>query len=584
MNCLTQRQLIAYMEDRLSPVNKRNAESHLDHCTHCQYQLEQWIDELHQTEETMWENSLSANMDQKIIQMLSPHPVRVLNPVSPSHQPPAWKQRSITIMKKMTLAAAALTVVVSGGMLVSPTFASYVHAAFTNSPIGKADPVAPVSNSFLQKLADKGIAQAAKNGFAQSVNVSATDQGLTFTVHEVVADPLRISIAASLKDKNGKPTDGFLSQMIRRDKKEQVITIKDKQGNVLKPVESSANEDTRRPNEDWHNVMYTDTGTMSLNRELRSYFADISEIPDELIVEFNIKQLDNIKGNWKLSVPVDMKKAKAATKTHEINKTYTTPQGLKLDVKQMTFAPSGVEMVVDRSNTDNQRKEYSYELVNEKGTVVAAWDSDAVTRKASKQSNVIPYLKWAHTRSTENGTRDFHYFQPIDESQSLTFKLGSVYTEETAKLNAKLDTNRLEKKEVITVEDQGDQFTFKKYQKDPNAVVDFEGYDGHHRVNDDGTTTKLEGYDLAFEATLSPDTAAMGPYQYWTITDETGKEYEDIDYLINKTEYKNDRAIFEGTIFLKNLTTLPKQLIITTEKRMVEHKNVEWEVPIYAGK
>ncbi|MFG0212348.1 DUF4179 domain-containing protein [Brevibacillus porteri] len=581
MNCLTQRQLIAYMEDRLSPVNKRNVESHLDHCTHCQHQLEHWIDELHQTEETMWEDSLSANMDQKIIQMLSPQPVRVLNPVIPSYQPPAWKQRSITIMKRMTLAAAALTVVVSGGMLVSPTFASYVNAAFTNSPIGKADPVAPVSNSILQNSGDSGIELAAKKGFAQTVNVRATDQGITFEVNEVMADPLRISIAAIVKDKNGKPMDSFLSEMIRRDNKEQVITIKDKQGNVLKPVESSTNED---PNEDWHNVMHTDTGYMSLDRELRSYFDDINEIPDELIVEFNIKQLDDIKGNWKLSVPVDMKKAKAATKTHEINKTYTTPQGLKLDVKQMTFAPSGVEMIIDRSTTDNQRKEYSYELVNEKGTVVAAWDSKTVIRKASKQSNVIPYLKWDHTRSTKNGTRDFHYFQPIDESQSLTFKLGSVYTEETAALNAKLDTDRLEKKESIAVDDQGDQFTFKKYQKDPNAVVDVEGYDGVHRVNNDGSTTKLEGYHLSFEGKLYPDTAAMTPFEYWTISDETGKKYVDVDYYIHKTEYENGRAILESTIFLENLTTLPKQLIISSEKRMVEHKNVEWEVPIYTGK
>ncbi|MED1945284.1 MULTISPECIES: DUF4179 domain-containing protein [Brevibacillus] len=581
MNCLTQRQLIAYMEDRLTPMNKRNVESHLDHCTHCQYQLEQWIDELHQTEETMWEDSLSANMDQKIIQMLSPHPVRVLNPAIPSHQPPAWKQRSITIMKRMTIAAAALTVVVSGGMLVSPTFASYVHAAFTNSPIGKADPVAPVSNSFLQQIADKGIAQAAKNGFAQSVNVSATDQGLTFTVHEVVADPLRISIAASLNDKNGKPLDSFMSEMVRRSNREPLITIKDKQGNILTPSEE---KNAQYPNKPWHVSMYAEQGVMNLDRELRSCFDDISKVPDELIVEFNIKQLDDIKGNWKLSVPVDMKKAKAAMKTHEINKAYTTPQGLKLNVKQITFAPSGVEMVIDRTLAPSEKNAYSYELVDEKGKVVAAWDSTSIIHEASKRNNLINDVKWDHTQSTESGARDFHYFYPIDESQNLTFKLGSVYTEESAKLNAKLDTNRLEKKEVITAEEQGDQFTFKKYQKDPNAVVDVEGYDGHYRMNDDGTATKLEGYHLAFEATLSPDAAAMGPYQYWTITDETGKKYEDIEYLIDKTEYENERAIFGGMVFLENLTTLPKQLIITSDKRMVEHKNVEWEVPISAGK
>lgn len=484
-------------------------------------------------------------------------------------------------MKRMTLAAAALTIVVSGGMLVSPTFASYVHAAFTNSPIGKADPVAPVSNSFLQKLADKGIAQAAKNGFAQSVDVSATDQGLTFTVHEVVADPLRISIAASLKDKNGKALDSFISEMVSRSNKEPLIIIKDKQGNILIP---SKEKNAQYPNKQWDHSMFVDNGVMILDRELRSYFDDVNKVPDELIVEFNIKQLDDIKGNWKLSVPVDMKKAKAAMKTHEINKAYTTPQGLKLNVKQITFAPSGVEMVIDRALAANENNAYSYELVNDKGTVVAAWDSTAVIHEANKRSNVTRDVKWEHTQSTESGARDFHYFYPIDESQSLTFKLGSVYTEESAKLNAKLDTNRLEKKEGITVEDQGDQFTFKKDQNDPNEVVDFEGYDGHHRVNDDGTTTKLEGYHLAFEATLAPDAAAMGPYQYWTITDETGKKYEDIQYLIDKTEYENDRAIFGGVIFLENLTTLPKQLIISSEKRMAEHKNVEWEVPIYSGK
>ncbi|MFS0918636.1 DUF4179 domain-containing protein [Brevibacillus sp. 179-C 1.1 NHS] len=581
MNCLTQRQLIAYMEDRLTLVNKRNIENHLDHCTHCQHQLEQWIDKLHQTEETMWEDSLSENMDQKIIQMLSPHPVRVLTPATPSHQPPAWKQRSITIMKRMTIAAAALTVVVSGGMLVSPTFASYINAAFTNSPIGNADPVAPVTNSLLQKLADKGIVQAAKNGFAQSVNVSATDQGLTFAVHEVVADPLRISIAATLKDKNGKPLDSFMSEMAGRASKEPLITIKDKQGNVLI---SSDEKNAQSPNKPWFVSMNVDHGVMKLDRELRSYFDDLSKVPDELIVEFTIKELDDVKGNWQLSVPVDMKKAKAATKTHEINKSYTTPQGLKLNVKQMTFAPSGVEMVIDRTLAANEKNGYSYELVNEKGTAIAAWDSTEVIREASKRNNVISDVKWDHTQSTENGARDFHYFYPIDDSQNLTFKLGSVYTEEAAALSAKLDADRLEKKEVIAAEDQGDQFTFKKYEKDPNAVVDFEGYDGHHRVNDDGTTTKVEGYDVTFEATLSPDTAAMRPYQYWTITDETGKKYEDVDYLTDKTEYEKGRAIFGGTIFLENVITLPKQLIITSEKRMVEHKNVEWEVPIYTGK
>ncbi|USG66109.1 DUF4179 domain-containing protein [Brevibacillus ruminantium] len=587
MKCLTQEKLIAYMEDRLSAVNKQKLESHLDHCSFCQKQLEQWIDHLEETVDTSWENSLSEDLDQKIISTLSPHPVRVLNRAKPIPTTSLWKKRSITIMKRMTFAAAALTVAVSSGMLISPTFASYVSAAFTSSPIDKSAPVASVSQDIWQMASDIGIRKAAQNGFAQPVYESTTDQGITFEIKEVVADPLRISILASVKDENGKPLEIFWQDMFARTDQEPIFTIKDKQGNILLPAHPSdtRKESIRTPNEDWDSARNTD-GFLFLNRELRSYFDDLSKIPDELLIEFHIKKMDDTKGNWKLTVPVDMKKAKAATKTHEINKSYTTAQGLKLDVKQITFAPSGVEMVIDRSNTENnRRKDYSYELVDDRGTVLGAWDSKEMMGKASKQRNVIDRLKWRHSLPMENGSRDFHYFQPIDESTPISFRLGSVYTEESAAFRATLDLDRIEKAPV-TAEDQGDRFTFKKYVKEDNRVVDAEGFDdGVYSVNADGTTTKLEGYHLAFEGTLGEEAAAMFPFRaYWSIKDENGKKYDDVQYYIEQTDYKNGRAQFTGSLFVQNIEPLPKQLIITAAKRMVEHRNVDWEVPILSEK
>lgn len=587
MKCLTQEQLIAYMEDRLTTVNKQKLESHLDHCSFCQKQLEQWIDYLEETVETSWENSLSEDLDQKIISTLSPHPVRVLNRATPIPTTSLWKKRSITIMKRVTFAAAALTVVVSSGMLISPTFASYVHAAFTSSPIDKSAPVATESKDVRQMAYDIGIRKAAQNGFAQPINKSTTDQGITFEIKEVVADPLRISILASVRDENGKPLEIYWQDMFARTDQEPIFTIKDKRGNILLPARPSdtRKESIHNPNEEWDSARNTD-GFLFLNRELRSYFDDLSKIPDELFVEFDIKKMDDTKGNWKLSVPVDMKKAKAATKTHEINKSYTTPQGLKLDVKQITFAPSGVEMVIDRSNTeDNRRNDYSYELVNDRGTVLGVWDSKEKIGKSSKQRNVIDRLKWRHSLPMENGFRDFHYFQPIDQSSPISFKLGSVYTEESAAFRATLDLDRIEKAPV-TAEDHGDRFTFKKYVKDANRVVDVEGFDdGAYSFNADGTATKLEGYHLAFEGTLGEEAAAMYPFSaYWSITDENGKKYDDVQYFIERTDYKNGRAQFTGSLFVLNIEPLPKQLTITATKRMVEHRNVDWEVPILSEK
>ncbi|GED67950.1 hypothetical protein BRE01_16520 [Brevibacillus reuszeri] len=589
MKCLTQDQLIAYTEDRLSAVNTQKLESHLDHCTFCQKQLEQWVDFMEETADASWENYLSEDLDRKIIGALSLHPVRVLNRVTTIPNTSIWKKRSITFMKRMTFAAAALTVVVSSGMLISPTFASYVNAAFTSEPIDKkADPAASVNHPILKKHIDPGIQQAAQNGFAKNVQASATDQGITFTIEEVMADPLRISMVASLTDQNGKPLDIFWQNMFDSTDQDPIFTIKDKQGNILqpaRPIDSGKEETAHNPNEDWDSIRNAD-GFLFLNRELRSYFDDLTKIPDELVVEFDVKKMGEKKGSWKLSVPVDMRKAKNATKTYDINKSFTTPQGLKLDVKQVTFAPSAVEVIIDRSNTEgNAKKDYSYELIDDKGAILGAWDSKNMLGRASKQNNVINRLKWRNTLQMSNGDRDYHYFQPIDQSNPITFKLGSVYTEEAAAFRAVLDLARLEKDTIIE-EDQGDLFTFKKFVKDPNRVVDVPGFeDGVYSFKPDGTPIKLKGYHLAFKGELGENTAPMSMVSYyWSVTDENGKKYDDIQYYIDRTDYQNGRATFEGSLFVQNIEPLPKQLIITASKRMVEHRHVDWEIPILPEK
>jgi anti-sigma factor RsiW len=578
LNCLTQRQLIAYMEDRLSSVNKKNLESHLDHCMHCQQRLEQWIEEgLDQAGETLAGDFLSDDLDQKIIRSLTPHPVTVLNLARQVPQIPTWKRRSIAIMKKTTIAAAALAVALTGGMLVSPTFATFVQGAFTSKPVSKADPAAPMSTGYLQKAGDEGIEQAAKNGFVQKVNLSTTDQGYTFEVQEVVADPLRISIMTSFTDQNGKPTDVYWDNMRKKtDENEheyEEIVIKDKQGNVLKPVHASG---SKKGGMSWQT---NGDEQILFQHELSSYFTDVSKIPDELVVEFHIKKLGDTAGSWKLSVPVDMKKAKVATKTYEINKTYTTPQGLTLDLKQITFAPTGVEMVIDRTMKESGNMNYSYQLVDDQGTVLGDWDYADFQTKV----NVLNTMKWRKSLPIEGGMRDFQYFHSIDEKKDLTFKLGSVYAEVPAEFNVKLDLARLEK-EPVTAQEQGDRFTFKKFVRDQNEVDDFEDDGAAYIVNPDGTKTKIENaYDIAFDVTLGEETAAIYPFDaYWSVTDESGKKY-DVNYYIKQSEYKDGKTTINGHMKVLDMKAPPKQLTISYDEKMVNYSNVDWKVPILSG-
>lgn len=578
MSCLTQRDLIAYMEDKLSPRDKRELESHLDHCVHCQRQLEHFVDGLDQADEALWGDLLPKHLDQKIIRSLSAHPVRVLSPTALSYEQPLWKKRSIAIMKRTTIAAAAIALAISGGMLISPSFAQYVNAAISSSTLQKDLPGNAVSKSKFADVGDRGIQVAAQNGFAVPIGASVTDQGITFEVQEVVADPLRISMMVTVKDKNGRFMDLGWNDLYERADKEPAITLKDKLGNILK---SSRNAEDRNPNEYWDSYTYPDDGFLILNRELRSYFDDPKQIPDVLVVEFTINKISDRKGNWKLSVPVDMKKAKAATHIQEINKTYTTPQGLTLDVKQMTFAPSGIELVIDRSAKTDERSGYSYQLVDEQGEVLGSWDSADAWKIPKNQSHVNGRVNWRKSLPTQNGVRDFQYFYPIDDDKGISFELESVYYEEPAAFRVKLDLDRMEK-ETVTAEEKGDRFTFKKYVRKPEDIVDFEeGRGDLLQVNPDGTTSKIEAYHLAYDGLLGESTAPMYPFDAWSITDENGKERE-VQFLIDKTEYKNGRMIVQGGMLV--FKPLPKQLTISYDKKMTENRNVDWEIPIVAGK
>lgn len=584
MNCLSPQELEAYLDDRLAQTDRQKWEQHLDHCPRCQQQLEAYIDCLAQANEP-WAETISADLEQKVIQSLSPHPVSILSRTADARTatPARQKKRSMTVMKNVSIAAAALALVVSGGMLVSPTFSSYVNAAFASKPLNNQAPAPAVSKTILGQFGDDGIRQAVQNGFTQFPQAQVTDQGITFAVQEVIADPLRIQLAASITDQAGKPLEVFWQDMYQQGAKKPVVTLKDKQGNILQPADFAEAGRWENPNDEWKSQRNM-AGQLFLERELKTYFPDASKIPDELVVEFSIQQMDETKGNWKLSVPVNMQKAKAATRSQAIHKSYTTPQGITFTLQEMTFAPTGVELVIDRSANTDKSASYSYELVDDRGTVIAARDPQMFTARVNKSQNDIRSMSDVPFQSIEGGYRNFHYFQPIDPKTKLSFKLGSVYTEEPTDFRVKIDLEQLEKQPVLAA-DHEDRFTFKKFVKDPDRAVDVEGYDdGAYKVNPDGTTTKIEGHHIAYDITLGKNTAPLltAP-AYWTITDETGKEH-DTDFYTDKSELVNGLAHFAGTMLVKDSEPLPKELIITSTKRMVKHDDAEWQVRILNGK
>ncbi|WP_289137786.1 DUF4179 domain-containing protein [uncultured Brevibacillus sp.] len=193
MECMRSRQLITYLDNQLSIIQSRQLEQHLENCMFCQEQLAQLIDQIDDFDDTVGYASPDDEFKQKIIDKIVPCAQVSQPPFADMRQITRkqmdWKGRSIDIMKKMSIAVAGLTIAVTLGTFVSPTFANYVKSLFNT------------------ENADPGMKQAVEKGLVKPLDLKVTDQNITLTVKEVLADTMRIAVVCEARDQDGKPID-----------------------------------------------------------------------------------------------------------------------------------------------------------------------------------------------------------------------------------------------------------------------------------------------------------------------------------------------------------------------------------------
>ncbi|MFM1654034.1 DUF4179 domain-containing protein [Brevibacillus sp. B_LB10_24] len=550
MKCNKSKQLIDYMENGLSTSESSRLEKHLEDCPDCQEQWEQLMDHMDDFEfgiDLPGQEVPGETFKQGILARVDPYvPISEMKTIRPHKKPPKtinWKKRSVVIVKKMSIVAAGLTIAVTLGTFVSPSFAAYVKSLFNT--MEKADP---------------GMKQAVVQGLVQPLDLKATDQGITVTVKEVLADTMRIAIICDARDSEGKMID------LSEDSDIQFV-ITDKAGTQLfDPKEMGWN--------------FGKSGDyLMANRELTEVITGEKTLPDELVVQVSSTEITGKKGNWQVSVPVDMAKAKTATKSVAINKQYTSPQGLIIDLKRADFSPSATLLTLETKLTPEvqaQKKELidknestqpywfaheiqgyemAYELVDEAGNVVAAWD-DLPVKELSIMKNEINNGRYG--RENESGTTWWHSFVPMTDKQKLTFKLHSIYTKELSGINIKINANDLKNK-PIDIEAKDNHFTLKNMRLTERTY---------------GPNTMKVGL-IDIEGTLAHDIVQT---KFWTAKDETGKEYQ--VSLNEKTTAKDGKIHISGELVIKNLEVQPNELTFSIGILTKQHRDVNWEVPI----
>ncbi|AWX53966.1 DUF4179 domain-containing protein [Brevibacillus brevis] len=549
MKCFMFNQWKLYVNDELAPAESKGLEQHVENCPQCQKHLQEWVEGMQEEgfsdiPEAPVPDAFTDEVMDKLSDAVPPRSKRM-------HSSRTRRQRGWDIVKKTGLVVAGLTALVVTGTVVSPTFANYVNSLFQ-----------------IEKDADNGMKNAVHKGLVQKLEQKATDQGITVELKELLADSMRIAVIYDVYDQSGKKIENHILD----------AKLMDQNG-------KNWFEDDEGDNSGSHGEFFI------TERFLNEIFESHEAIPDQLTLHLEQTEIAGKTGKWSLEIPIDMKKAKEATKAVAFQDTaFQSPQGLGIELKNIEFSPSATRVMLDttfpksaylevertsilydRKNprgaiiTEKEREpafsgeNMMYEITNEKGEVVAAWDMKSLDDGLDNKMNVLwtPRTEEEPEEKAEGDVLNWwHTFGPIQGEQKLKLELKKIYEKKLASPKFDLVPAELNKKAATFKDETGSAFTFSSFAWEPGKGEDL----GEAVITVDGTLGKdvLENH-------------------YWSVKDENGKTYyASVD--TESTRDKDGRVQIKGTITIPRLKQEPKKLTVSYASYMVEH-DVNWEVP-----
>ncbi|MGG4450043.1 DUF4179 domain-containing protein [Brevibacillus sp. HB1.1] len=549
MTCFMFNQWKLYENGELSPSESKGLEQHAEQCPQCQRKLQEWVDHMLEEEfstypEVPVPDTFTNEVMSKLFEAIPTRTAR-------KHSSRTRRQRGWDIVKKTGLVVAGLTALVVTGTVVSPTFANYVNSLFQ-----------------IEKDADSGMKNAVHKGLVQKLEQKVTDQGITFEAKELMADSMRIAVIYDVYDQSGKQID-------EEDHIMEVQLIDSTGKDWLEKV-------GKRDRESKHGQFFI---TELL---LNNIFESVEATPDQLTLQLKQVELAEKPGKWALEIPIDMKKAKEATKTVAFKDTvFRSPLGLNIEMKKVEFSPSATRVMLDTTipesayvesqrtviqydkdhpkgiNTTQKRREpafsgegIAYEVTNEKGEVVAAWDMNLLDEGLREVKNILPV---SGTFGKEEGDvmKWWHTFAPIQGEQKLKLQLKKIYEQKLASSKFDLVPTERNKKAATFKDESGSTFTFSSFAWEPGKDVE------------PGKAV------VTVEGTLGKDVVETN---FWSAKDEHGSSYQaDLDAEYNRD--KDGRVHFKGTLEIPRMEQQPKNLSVSFTEYTVEH-DVNWEVPI----
>lgn len=347
-----------------------------------------------------------------------------------------------------------------------------------------------------------------------------------------------------------------------------------------------------------------------IQRELTDLFDDTNQIPDSLTLQVKINKIGDVKGKWEFSVPIDMKKAKAATQIVQLKKTYTSPEGLVLDFDKIELSPSATRIALNSKvtkETEEKQKKiieangfkdriyeisddrksgksevpyraaaaikntgFAYEILDDTGNVVAAHDDlERHDKDMSLEKNIIPNGTSAEGKG-DGKLEIWDTFIPLKDKNSLTIKLRRVYNNVVSPFSAKVKPMELAKKPVTQKDSLGNTFTFKGFSFVASKEV-------LPPTSGEFVFKQPEDSKIEFEGTLAKDIISTG---VWYALDENGKEYR--VYFKKKESKKDQNGLIQvkGLLGVSGLEHQPKELTLHYKVAQKQNTDIDWNIDI----
>ncbi|WJQ82045.1 DUF4179 domain-containing protein [Brevibacillus brevis] len=551
MKCFMFNQWKLYANGELPPAASKGLEQHAVECPQCQIKLQEWVDHMLEEEFSTYPEVPVPDTftDEVMSKLFEAAPARTAR----KHSSRTRRQRGWDIVKKTGLVVAGLTALVVTGTVVSPTFANYVNSLFQ-----------------IEKDADNGMKNAVDKGFVQKLEQKVTDQGITFEAKEVMADSMRIAVIYDVYDQNGK----------------QIKIGED--GHLLNAylIDSTGKDwlEDDGPTLGGHGKYFI------AEQPLNTIFESAEATPNLLTLKLEQTEIAGKKGKWSMEIPIDMKKAKEATKTVVFQDTaFHSPLGMDIELEKIEFSPSATRLMLETTlaksayveieeervevtsegaqvKTTEKRQvpilsgnDIAYEITNEKGDVVAARDKSSLDEGIAKEKNVLNISGFTGKRQGEHSQKWWHSFGPIQGEKKLTLQLRKIYEmkRSTSKVKVDLVPAELNKEAATLQDDAGGTFTFSSFALEPasgdrqaKAAMTIEGKLGNNVVDAES----------------------------WTVIDENGESYP-ARLETTSTRNKDGKVHIKGKLDIIGLEKQPKKLTVSYEEYTVEHV-VNWEVPI----